>query len=80
MSNVALRIPSYRRQRPTGQAVVTLGGRDIYLGKLNSASSRADYNRVIAEWTASNGTLPQRQASDLTIVELVAAFMRHAKS
>lgn len=74
-----LRIPSYRRHKPTGQAVVTVHERDIYLGKFNSAASRAEYNRIIAEWTAGNGTLPKQRANDLTIVELVAAFMRHAK-
>ena len=46
-----LRIPSYRKHKPSGRAVVTLDGRDIYLGKHNSAASRAEYNRLIAEWT-----------------------------
>ena len=41
MSNATLRIPSYRHHKPSGQAVVTLGGRDIYLGKYNTAASRA---------------------------------------
>ena len=27
----APRVPSYRRHKPSGQAVVTLNGRDIYL-------------------------------------------------
>jgi hypothetical protein len=30
---VSTRIPSYRLQKPTGQAVVTLSGKDVYLGK-----------------------------------------------
>jgi len=29
------RVPAYRRHRPTGQAVVTLNGHDIYLGRWN---------------------------------------------
>jgi integrase len=70
--------PSYRRHKASGQAVVSLAGRDVYLGKYNTAASRAEYNRVIGEWTASGGTLPAQQASDLTIAELAAAFMRHA--
>jgi len=77
MSNATFRIPSYRRHKPTGQAVVTLGGRDIYLGKYNSAASRIEYNRLIAEWTANNRTFAP--SHDLTVVELAAAFMRHAK-
>ena len=38
----APRVPSYRRHRPTGQAVVTLNGRDIYLGKWGGKESRAE--------------------------------------
>jgi integrase len=77
MPNRSPRIPSYRHHKPSGQAVVTIDGCDIYLGKYNTAASRAEYNRIIAEWMAHGGTLPQ-QASDLTIIELGAAFMRHA--
>src|SRR5262245_12946982 len=76
MPNSTLRIPSYRRHKASGQAVVTLDGRDIYLGTYGSAGSRAEYGRVIAEWTANAGTLPN--ANDLTVVELAAAFRRHA--
>lgn len=80
MSNASLRVPSYRHHKPSGQAVVTVGGRDIYLGKYNSAASRAEYSRVIAEWTANGGSLTATQSSDLTVAELAAAFMRHAKT
>ena len=79
MSNSTLRIPSYRRHKPSGQAVVSIGGRDVYLGKWNSAASRAEYNRIIAEWTAQGGTLPQNTTSDFTVAELLAAFEQHAK-
>ncbi len=58
MSN-ALRIPSYRRHKPAGKAVVTIGGRDIYLGKYGSAESRQEFNRLIVEWTSHHGTLPK---------------------
>lgn len=40
MPNSFPRIPSYRHHKPSGHAVVTLGGRDIYLGKYNSAAIR----------------------------------------
>jgi len=71
-------LPSYRRHKATAQAVVTLDGRDIYLGKHNSAASRAEYNRLIAEWSANHGALP-KPAHDLVVNELLAAFIRHAK-
>ena len=39
MSNaVSLRPPKYRRHKAKGPAVVTLNGRDIYLGKYASAA------------------------------------------
>jgi integrase len=79
MSNYSQVAPAYRLHKPSGRAVVTIGGRDIYLGKYNSAASRREYKRVIAEWAVHGGTLP-KHASDMTIIELCAAFMRHAKT
>ena len=38
--STTVRISSYRRHRPSGQAVVTLNGRDFYLGKHKSAKNR----------------------------------------
>ena len=71
------RVPTYRRHKPSGQAVVTLDGRDFYLGKFNSAASRAEYIRLIAEWTANEGAVPHTES--LTVAELLKAFMRHAE-
>ena len=47
------RVPKYRRHKPTGQAVVTLSGKDHYLGKWNTAASKAEYDRLIGEWVTS---------------------------
>ena len=69
------RIPQYRRHSPTGQAVVTLGRRDIYLGRWNTAASRAEYDRLIGEWLAGGRRLPCPQ-SDLTVVELIRQYWR----
>lgn len=69
--------PKYRLHRPSGQAVVNLNGNDIYLGKYNTAASRAEYMRLVAEWTANNSTRPQK--NDSTVAELLAAFLRHAE-
>jgi hypothetical protein len=55
-------IPSYRRHKPSGLAVVRLNGRDLYLGKHGTAASRAEYRRVIVEWLACG-----RQISDETL-------------
>jgi integrase len=49
-------VASYRKHKPSGQAVVTLNSKDFYLGPYESDSSRREYDRLIAEWTA-NGRL-----------------------
>ena len=48
------RIPSYRLHKPTGQAVVTINGKDFYLGKHDSPTSHAAYKRLVAEWLANH--------------------------
>lgn len=53
-------IPSYRRHRASGQAVVTLNGVDHYLGPWNSHESRAAYDRITQEWLARGGACPIR--------------------
>lgn len=72
------RVPSYRRHKPTGQAVVTINGRDIYLGKWNSAASKDQYDRLIAEFLA-NGRRLQSDA-DATVVEVLNAYRKFAEN
>jgi hypothetical protein len=55
-------VPSYRLHKQSGQAIVTLNGRDILLGKYGSASSKAEYRRRTAEWLASKGIAPTSPA------------------
>jgi hypothetical protein len=43
----SLRVPSYCRHKPTDQAVVTINGRDIYLGKWNSTASKNEYGCIL---------------------------------
>lgn len=72
-----LRVPSYRLHKPTGQAVVTLNGKDHYLGKWNTKPSKAEYNRLIGEWLAGDTYLPS--GNDLTMAEVCVAYWRYAK-
>jgi len=46
------RIAKYRLHKASGQAVVTLDGRDHYLGLFGSESSKAAYERLIASYLA----------------------------
>lgn len=79
MPKLKNRVPSYRKHKASGQAVVTLNGRTFYLGKYNSAASRGEYNRLIAEWMAEGGNFQSSPSSDYTVAELLAAFLKHAK-
>lgn len=69
--------PKYRKHRASGQAVVTLNGVDHYLGPHGTAASRREYDRLIATWLANGRTL-QTPKSDITVVELLVLFRRHA--
>src|SRR5574340_12967 len=72
------RVPKYRKHRARGQAVVSLDGRDFYLGPHGTLASRREYDRLIGEWLAAGRTLPRREA-DLTIAEMAMAYWRFAK-
>src|SRR4051794_20131935 len=72
-------VPSYRRHKQSGQAIVTLtdglgGRRDVLLGKYGTAASRAEYARVIAEWEANGRQFPASSVADLTVAELIGRF------
>ncbi len=70
-------LPSYRHHKATGQAVVTLNGEDVYLGRHGTRASRSEYDRLIGEWLAAGRTLPRRGRADvLTVMELVNAFRK----
>jgi integrase len=71
-----IRIPSYRLHKSSGQAIVTLSGRDHYLGPHGSKASQEAYQRLVVEWQA-NGRQPKRQQTALTIAGMVAAYWEH---
>jgi hypothetical protein len=68
--------PKYRHHRGTGQAVVTIGGKDFYLGKHGTAASKASYARLISERVAT-GRIERTEPSVLTVAELIRAYWRH---
>ena len=65
--------PSYRLHKASGQAVVTINGKDRYLGTHGTQESRELYARVIAEESNDNATAPRQT---VTISQLCAAFWR----
>jgi integrase len=79
MSNAfPMRVPKYRRHKAKGLAVVTINGRDRYLGKYGSAASKSEYKRLVAEYLQNGGSQPCK--AETTIAEVMAAFLRHAKN
>jgi integrase len=74
------RIPKYRRHS-SGQARVTLNGKDHLLGPYNSAASKEAYRRLIAEWAAGQGPFaPQTTSEPITVSEVILAYWRFAKA
>jgi hypothetical protein len=75
--------PPYRLHRADGRAVVTLNGRDFFLGRHGTPESAESYNRLIAAWIANGrqveglGLLRDDGVPpEITITEVLARFMR----
>lgn len=80
MPRLVQAVPKYRKHRASGQAIVTLNGRDHYLGPHNSRASKLEYDRLVTEWLSSGRSASFGAAQpELTIVELVADYLRFAK-
>jgi len=52
-SSMSKRVPSYRLHKPSGKAVVTINGKDYYLGVHNSKESKLAYARIIGEYKSA---------------------------
>lgn len=87
MPKLTNRLPSYRLHKPSGQAIVTLDGRDFYLGIHNTEESRDRYKLIIQEWLASQKKLPptgptgsrSRTPIDITINEIFLPYWKHVQ-
>ncbi|MFO0954419.1 MAG: hypothetical protein U0835_25320 [Isosphaeraceae bacterium] len=79
MPRLVNKTPAYRHRKSDGRAVVTIDGRDIYLGRYGSPESRAEYDRLIATWLANGRrTTPAAGVSpDLSVNELILRFWRY---
>lgn len=82
MPRLTRSVPKYRKHKASGQAVVTLSGVDHYLGPHRSTTSIREYDRLVAEWLAAGRQMPvvYDDTANVAVVELAAAFLRHAKS
>ena len=81
------RIPKYRLHKASGQALVAIDGKRIYLGKYGTAASREKYRRLVAEWLTETSPTPAdanapckaSSASDISINEMILAYWHYAE-
>jgi len=94
-SRSSIRVPSLRLHKASGQAVVTVRGRDIYCGKHGTPEAAANYQRVIATLVASGPEVVRHHgvprpggrrpafrpptARPLSVAELLLAYVEHAE-
>jgi hypothetical protein len=71
------KLPKYRKHKASGQAVVTLCGRDHYLGPHGTTASRLEYDRLTGEWMANGRRLPSQIG--LTVLELISCYWKYAQ-
>jgi hypothetical protein len=72
-------VPQYRLHNPSGKAVVTLSGRDEYLGPWQSEDSKIEYKRVVGEWLIGGRCLPAAVHDGPTVNEVILAYWRYAE-
>ncbi|MFN8828198.1 MAG: hypothetical protein ACK501_24790 [Planctomycetota bacterium] len=74
--------PAYCLHKGTGQAVVTIDGRDHYLGQHGTSESRAAYERLLLQWKTL-GTTPKTgdpAGGAMTVRAMFAAYWRHLEA
>ncbi len=79
------RPPAYRLHKARQSAVVTIDGRNHYLGPFGLPESHENYARLISEWRvhstnrlSTNRTI--RIASTFSVNELILAYFRHVQA
>jgi integrase len=74
-------VPKYQKHCASGQAVVTINGRDYYLGPHGTRASKIEYDRLITEYLSAGRSESFGAPEEaITIVELLADYVKHAAS
>jgi integrase len=71
-------IPTYRKHGASGQAVVNICGKTIYLGPHGSKASIREYDRVIAEWLARGRAPEPTVETSISLNVLCARYLQYA--
>ena len=73
-------LPGYLKHKASGQAVVVIHGKTIYLGKYKSKASRERYEEIISEYIANGRKLPPSQTqTGISCQELAVRFLKWAE-
>jgi integrase len=78
MPKLTSSVPKYGHHKPSGKAVVRIGGKTIYLGTYGTQKSRDRYDAAVAEWLANQRKAPSAPM-ETTVAELILAHMKWAK-
>jgi hypothetical protein len=75
-------LPKLRHYKPKDLGVVRIDGRDIYLGRYDTAECQERYRRAVAEWLVGKQPSPptaDAKADDPgpSVAELILAYLRH---
>jgi integrase len=78
MRGTSKSLPKYGYHKASGQAVVRLSGKDLYLGPHGTKASKLEYDKLIGEWLANGRRLPD-EASDkpITVTNLCARYLKY---
>ena len=86
MPRLTRKLPAYRRHKARNLAVVTIEGRDIYLGPFGSPESKVAYDREVAAWLARGRRAPVPAAGagagpdSLTVNELILRYWEFVRT
>lgn len=75
-STTPAKVPACIHHKGSGQAMVKLAGRVVYLGPYGSETAAQNYRRRVAEWQATGG---QAAVEVLTVDHVIAGYWRHAE-
>ncbi len=73
----SVKAPKYRHHKASGQAVVTIGGRDYYLGPHGSHESIQKYAALVAEATLNGGIIVPKKDQRPTVADVITAYMAY---
>jgi integrase len=79
MPRLVSSVPKYRKHKQSGQAIVTLSGKDYLLGPYGTKASRLEYDRLVAEWLVRHRQPPATTGDGIAVKELAARYWTYAK-